>query len=77
MWEVLLAILLPTIAPGLALLRILDASAKDSANLLRGGALHECLGSGDDARDPAGARDRGYVRGAGFPSLQSGRLSIT
>ena len=27
MWEVVLAILLPTIAPGLALLRILDASA--------------------------------------------------
>ena len=27
MWEVMLAILLPTIAPGLALLRILDASA--------------------------------------------------
>ena len=27
MWEVMLAICLPTIAPGLALLRILDASA--------------------------------------------------
>ena len=27
MWEVVLAVLLPTIAPGLALLRILDASA--------------------------------------------------
>ena len=27
MWEVVMAILLPTIAPGLALLRILDASA--------------------------------------------------
>ena len=27
MWEVMLAVLLPTIAPGLALLRILDASA--------------------------------------------------
>ena len=27
MWEVVLAILLPTIAPGLALLRVLDASA--------------------------------------------------